>query len=323
MTRAPALLLLAGLLAVAPARAGTFSFIVENDLFADTDQHYTNGLRMVWAAGPDSRPPPWAMRLARAVPGFPDQGSPRWGWALGHSMFTPSDITLVEPPAGERPYAGWLYLTVAMAQVSGRRLDQVGITGGVVGPASMAEQSQRFVHRLIGSDTPRGWDSQLRNEPGLVLTWLRSWGSLASAELGPTTIDLTPHVGAALGNVFTYGNAGATVRWGNRLPADFGPPRVQPGLPGSGDFSPGEDFGWYLFAGIEGRAVARNLFLDGNTFRSGPSVDRRPFVGDLQAGIVLDWPRLRLSYTHVMRSREYEGQPANDDFGAFVAMVKF
>jgi len=123
--------------------------------------------------------------------------------------------------------------------------------------------------------------------------------------------------------VFTYGNAGVTMRYGKRLPNDYGPPRVQPGLAGFGDFSPVSGFGWYMFAGIEGRAVARNIFLDGNTFRDSRGVDKKHLVGDLQFGIVLDWPDMRLSYTHVLRTREFQTQECEDNFGSFSLSVKF
>jgi hypothetical protein len=88
-------------------------------------------------------------------------------------------------------------------------------------------------------------------------------------------------------------------------------------VPGSGFFIPRHDFGWYLFAGIEGRAVARNIFLDGNTFRDSRNVDKEPLVGDLQYGIAITWRNLRLGYTHVLRTREFKGQGGRrDDFGA-------
>lgn len=88
-------------------------------------------------------------------------------------------------------------------------------------------------------------------------------------------------------------------------------------MPGSGFFIPRHGFGWYLFAGIEGRAVARNIFLDGNTFRDSRNVDKEPLVGDLQFGIAITWRNLRLGYTHVLRKREFKGQGGRrDDFGA-------
>jgi len=302
---------------------GTFSFVLENDLYSGNDRHYTNGVRLTWVPDPAVSTPDWAIKLARLVPWFRGHGEIHHGYALGQSMFTPSDITVTNPPAGERPYAGWLYATIGLALESGNQLDQFGIAIGMVGPASFAEQSQKFIHKVIGSDEPKGWDTQLDNEPGIVATYQRSWREFVTTTVIGTQLDVTPHVGAVLGNVFTYGDMGVTMRYGRRLPRNYGPPRIQPGLPGSGAFSPISDFGWYLFAGIEGRAVAHNIFLDGNTFSDSRSVDKEPFVGDLQFGFVLDWSDIRLSYTHVLRTKEFQTQESTDNFGAFSMSVKF
>lgn len=306
-----------------PPKIGTLSLILENDLFYNVDRHYTSGVRLVWVPERKAPTPRWARKAADLVPWFPEEGKVRPGYALGQSMFTPSDITVADPPQGERPYAGWLYGTIGLGVESGRQLDQFGITLGMVGPASLAEESQKFVHKVIDSDDPKGWDTQLRNEPGLVLTYQRSWRELAAKTFLKNDLDFSPHVGGALGNVFTYANAGITMRYGRQLPNDYGPPRIQPGLPGTSDFSPVSDFGWYLFAGIDGRVVLRNIFLDGNTFRDSHSVDKFPLVGDLQFGLVLDWPSIRLSYTHVLRTREFQTQDDADDFGAISVSVKF
>jgi hypothetical protein len=127
-----------------------------------------------------------------------------------------------------------------------------------------------------------------------------------------------------LGNVFTYANAGLTFRYGKNLPNDYGPPRLQPGMPNSADFSlASSHVGWYLFAGFEGRAIARNIFLDGNSFVSSRSVEKFPFVGDIQFGFVVDWKNMRLSYTHLLRTEEYKTQQSNNDFGALTVGIKF
>lgn len=306
-----------------PPLTGTLSFILENDLFSGRDRHYTNGVGFIWV--PDKRvaQPEWAVRLAGLVPWFPEEGELRHGYAFGQSMFTPKDISLANPPLTERPYAGWLCGTVGLGRATGKQLDLFALTLGMVGPASLAEQSQKIVHKAIGSPDPKGWDTQLGNEPGIVATYQRSWREAATTTRLGNTLDLTPHVGAAIGNVFAYGNAGLTLRYGKHLPRDFGPPRIQPSLLGSGEFAPASGFKWYLFAGVEGRAVARNIFLDGNSFRDSRSVDKKPLVGDLQYGLVLDWPGIRFSFTHVLRTREYETQGGSDRFGAVSVSVKF
>jgi lipid A 3-O-deacylase len=300
---------------------GTFSFVLENDLFYNTDRDYTNGVQLAWVPRVDS-PPDWPVRIAHMVPWFPKTGRVRHGYVLGQSMFTPRDITLTNPPADDRPYAGWLYGGVGLAVETGRQLDQLALMLGVVGPASMAEQSQKFIHRAIGSPQPQGWDTQLGNEPGILLTYQRSWRGAATT-LSGFDLDLTPNMGGALGNVYTYANAGLTVRYGRHLPADYGPLRIQPSLPGAGFFAATKEFAWYLFAGFEGRAVARNIFLDGNTFQNSRSVEKNPLVGDLQWGIAVTWQNTRLSYTHVLRTREFKTQGGRDAFGAVSISVSF
>jgi lipid A 3-O-deacylase len=301
---------------------GTLSINRENDIFSGNDGHYTHGMRLAWV--PDQRQPvpQWARSVAELMPWFPHDGNIRYGYAIGQSIFTPRDIDVSDPPRGERPYAGWLYGSIGLGIETGRVVDQFGLTVGMVGPASGAEKTQKWVHKVVGSDRPRGWDTQLKNELGVVATWQRSWRSIAKTRMLGNELDLGAHVGGALGNVFTYANGGVMVRFGPDLPNDYGPSRIQPGLPGSADFAPARDFRWYAFAGVEGRAVARNIFLDGNTFRDSRSVDRRKLVGDVQFGIVMDWTDVRLSYTHVLRSKEFNGQDKADSFGSLTLSFK-
>lgn len=302
-----------------PARkpGGTLSLVVENDVFAETDQHYTNGIRLSYLTAADGTPA-WAAGAARLLPFFPAGGDVRAEFSFGQNMYTPDDITVPVPDPDDRPFAGWLYGAVGVVAKTDGQLDQLQLSLGVVGPSSLAEQTQKYVHEQTGADEPRGWDAQLRDEPAVQLTYQRSWRALASGEVAGLSVDATPHLGAAVGNVYVYGNAGLTLRVGQNLPDDYGPPRINPGLPGSGYFPYADRVSWYLFAGVEGRAVARNLFLDGNTSRDdGPSVDKRPFVGDVQAGLAVTWRGARFAYTHVLRTEEFEGQGDADQFGAF------
>jgi hypothetical protein len=299
------------------ALSGVMSLIVENDLFYNTDRDYTSGVALVWAPKEDSTPD-WAVHVAHWLPWFPKEGPVRHGYLLGQNMYAPSDITIPDPPLDDRPYAGWLYGTIGLGIETGRQLDQLALTLGVVGPASYAEQTQKFVHKIVDdAPQPQGWDTQLRNELGILLTCQRSWREFATTTLVGLDFDLTPHIGGALGNIYTYANAGLTLRYGKSLPVDYGPPRIQPSVPGSVSFELTDKFTWYLFAGFEGRVVAHNIFLDGNTFTDSRSVDKEPFVGDLQWGFVLTWRRARLGYTHVWRTREFENQKEPDQFGSF------
>ena len=63
---------------------------------------------------------------------------------------------------------------------------------------------------------------------------------------------------------------------------------------------------WSVFAGVDHRLVAHNIFLDGPVFRDGPSVDRRKHVRDMSAGFSVRVDGLRFSWTRIHRSAEFD-----------------
>ena len=309
--------------AAAEDKRGSFSLQVENDTFTGTDHHYTNGLRASWLSAEDDLPA-WGRWLGRQMPLIDTDTHMRIGYAIGQSMFTPNDITIAAPQPNDRPWAGWLYGEVGLTSETGSRLDQIALSLGVVGPASLAGETQRLWHKTFGFQKPRGGSNQLDNEPAVNLFVERRWRNLWRHEqLFGIETDVTPHIGGSLGNVFTYGAAGLTVRIGADLEDDFGPPRIRPSLPGAAFFTPRSSFGWYLFAGVEGRAVAHNIFLDGNTFSNGPSVHKKTWVADLQGGVALLFPRVRVALTVVQRTPEFAGQGPADRFGAISVTARF
>ena len=129
-------------------------------------------------------------------------------------------------------------------------------------------------------------------------------------------VDFLPSAGAALGNVYTYASTGLMFRLGVNLPVDYGPPRIRPGAQGSDFFQydKKKPVSWYVYAGVEGRALATNIFLDGNTFANSHSVDKKYFVGDVHAGFVLVIYRARLAFSQVFRSSEFNGQKELSEF---------
>ncbi len=327
---AAALLLLAALPATAedeapaPDNRWAIAGVLENDLFAGTDRHYTNGV-LASALSPQDEtlglPPHWW----NVLPGHAaENGKARIGFHLGQSMFTPEDITVAGLQAEERPYGGWLHGGFSLVSESARELRALTFDLGVVGPAAYGEEAQSFVHDVIGSSEPQGWDNQIRNEPTFTLAYDHKWQNVF--ELRPESglgIDVMPHVSGALGNAFTYAGAGATFRFGQNLPDDFGPLAIRPGAVGSALYRPAGGLSWYLFAGTEARLVARNIFLDGNSFEDSHSVSKKPLVADLVLGASLAYERVRLTYSFVMRSKEFDGQDAPDRFASLTLTLKF
>jgi hypothetical protein len=319
------------LAAVSPALArtppvaqegGSFSILFENDIFFNTDHDYTNGLEFAYTTAPQDTPQ-WAVDAAHLLPFFTHQGDVRTRYALGQDIYTPQHLLLADPPLTERPYAGFLHGSMGLVADDGVHLDQLQVTLGVVGPASLAEETQKWIHAIINDRNPAGWATQLRDEPGLVVTYARAVKVIEPQGVLGGVFDIEPHWGGAVGNIYDYVNAGAMARFGFNLPRDYGPMRIEPSLPGSDYFEPTAGFGAYLFAGVDGRAVARNLFLDGNSFEKSRKVDKLNLVGDAIIGAALTFRSFRLAFTHVFRSREYKTQPSQDQFGAVDLTVRF
>lgn len=293
---------------------GTFSLLLENDALYDADRDYTNGVRLSWQSGEDV--PNWVRWIGDQLPFFPERSRRRYGLAVGQNLYTPDDGSRRDLIVDDRPYAAWLYGAVSMTADTGKTLDSYELQIGTIGPKAQGEWVQNNIHRAIGSHESKGWDNQLDNELGVVLYYERRWRGLLEATPNTLGVDVTPHAGFALGNVYTFAAAGASVRLGWDLPSDYGPPRVRPSLPGTDFFNPRAGFGWYLFAGAEGRAVARDIFLDGNTFSDSHSVDRKPFVADLQVGIAFTIRAIRIAFTQVYRTPEFEERDRFQRFGA-------
>lgn len=298
---------------------GSVSLQVDNDLFGSgSDSHYTQGMRLSWLPSEETVPD-WARQAAVLMPGIDYSDHFTFVFSLGQNMYTPEDISTTEPDPTDRPYAGWLYFTMgAVIEDSDLNMQHnLSLDIGVVGPLSFADRAQTIWHEWIGSPKPQGWDHQLDNEPGLVLNYgVAQRTPIVDAPAVGLEMDVTPRAGFALGNVFTYAGAGAALRIGHNLDLDYGPPFIRPSLPGGSLMKRRGEWGWYLFAGVEGRAVARNIFLDGNTFADSPSVDREPFIGDFQFGATGMMGPFRLSFTQIIRTEEFEGQDGPDHFGS-------
>lgn len=295
----------------------------ENDFFGGgTDRHFTHGSRLGCLTSPIA----WISDAADKLPWFsseeagqaePEDLQARASVFLGQDIYTPADKESSQLLRDDRPYAGWLYLSFGMvANQGGKRYDNIELNIGMVGPLSFAQDVQKKWHSIFGLPTPNGWDNQLDNELGVNLIYEQAHRLWKNDLFSGMEYDVLPHIGCSAGNVYTYAAVGGTLRIGADLADDFGPPRIRPSLPGSAYFQVREKFHWYLFAGVEGRTVFRNIFLDGNTFAHSHSVDKEFLVGDFQTGIALQIARFRMTYTQIFRSHEFEEQDSADRFGS-------
>ncbi|MBC2605755.1 lipid A deacylase LpxR family protein [Pelagicoccus albus] len=320
-------------------KAFTMALSVENDVFSGTDKAYTNGTRISWdlaeAASYDEIEylPAWAKAIANKKPETrKDSYSYGATFSIGQNIYTPKDKEATELILDDRPYAGWSYLSLALRENRGRSTDTMEITLGLVGPDSYAEDVQNWVHEKIGATHASGWDNQLKNEFGGILAWRRDSEifRLPDTREGWGT-DFNTSYGFALGNIQTYAHAGASMRFGYNRQTPATPPRIRPGntsaFPSSesdprlSDSSP--QSGFFITVGAEGRYVAQNIFIEGNTWADSHGLEAQDYVGDYYAGATLLAGKWSLSYVYTVRSEEFVGQEDPHEFGGITIARSF
>lgn len=303
----------------------TLSFTVENDSFLGTDRYYTHGFRLQYMHRANELPG-WSSSFLTNLPALGGEiRRQRIGFALGQELYTPANVRARRLMQNDRPYGAWLHgsLILRRAGVMCDRfpfLDEFELDLGVIGPEALGEQTQSWWHDTVGYLEPRGWDHQLGTEPAVQTYLTRSvrfgvesdnfWGA-----------DFVPHVKAALGNIYIYGEAGGMIRAGYNLPSEY-------------VVSPLESFSthpsyhppkWsiYGFAGADGKIVGRNLFLDGSTFTSSHSVEKEVFVADLRVGGAIRYGPLEGVVSLVHRTKEFELQDSAENFVSVTLQFHF
>ncbi|MDE2292445.1 MAG: lipid A deacylase LpxR family protein [Elusimicrobia bacterium] len=288
----------------------------ENDFFAGTDRGYTNG----GAVSVTREGAGWLAPLADRLPW--GRGRRAVSVEAGQLMFTPADLSRSSPDPSDRPYAALLFAAVSLHVDTPSRYDGFKLVSGVVGPGADAAQAQRMVHRAIHDVQPQGWGHQLRDEPILNLVYEQRRKLPLAGDARGLSAQALPSVDVMAGNVLDQLGVGARLRVGWRVPDDFGGTlmrgMVEPAPPRRS-----EAWGFWLFSGVEGDAIARNLTLDGNTFVRGPRVRHRPFLPVWDGGFGAGNGRFQFTFTRVYWGQEFYGQKSPSRFGAIDANFLF
>lgn len=281
----------------------------ENDNFGvgrKSDRFYTNGVRYSAVLSDGvidwQWPKTWRDKVW-SVAGNANQPVEAIGFVLGQNFYTPQVITIAAPQPLDRPWAGVLYggLTEVITDADQNLSHTFELQIGVLGQGAGAQGTQKFVHNDLGfsANDPLGWHNQLKNEPTVELLYQH----LRRYSIKKEIFDVVPSVGALLGSPQTNVSAGGTVRLGYNIS----------GLPvgaiaGTATrLTPPKKFEVYLFAGGEARFVPFNATLDGGLFNDGPEAPGiKRFVTDLRGGISARYKWLRLTYTVIDRSAEFD-----------------
>lgn len=136
----------------------------ENDLFSfpggTTDRYYTNGTRLEYFFKKESNHFPSSLLLRIS------DDKNVFSWGLAQYMFTPSQIDVEAIQYNDRPYAGALFAIHSLSSYDYSK--KLKLTSefyfGVMGPLSLARETQIAVHNLFNYARPEGWKNQVPND---------------------------------------------------------------------------------------------------------------------------------------------------------------
>ena len=312
---------------------GSFIFNLENDVWLQRDDGYTNGIGFTWVSPPlrekqKSGLLRFLYRLNINLLGDDNQvnknsrlsashQSERWvAISLTQGTFTPADLFESQVIRDDRPYAGLLYGSLSLIRNTGQQQDSFGAAVGVIGPASLADAAQKWLHRTYGWVEPQGWANQLKNEPIFELWFGRLWNLTDLSEEGDHS-SCRPAVKMGLsgqvGNLTTAIGTVLDLKFGLNL------------KPQNEAFVPSPLFNQlnllnttrtsiYAFCRLEGKLIFHNLLLEGNTFQSSPEVEARALYGQLTSGMVYQSQQAVLGFYAVLRTKEFKGQRYFDPY---------
>lgn len=327
--------------------SGYLTFFLDNDLFAGTDKNYTNGGRLSYVT--EGRPifdlpildkylhglsgDGDGESLAQRIWGFeePDLVEYSYGFALTQLIFTPGNLNAPTAPPGERPYAGWLGVSVSLHARDERALNTVEISLGVVGPHSQAKQAQDAIHDLYKIGKFQGWKSQVPNEVTLNLHFeqKRRWTDLRKLDLPfDMEFDGFHETGYSIGNYLTEAHVGFLVRLGWDLPIEFSDARITPTAHTQKLYTD-EDYNkstwsFYVLGGARLSGILHDITIDGPVFRDfDTGVTREPWVGEIYAGFGVRYTGWEFNFVQTYRSKQFKSQSGNQSFGSIAIRKRF
>ena len=268
----------------------TYRFEFINDFFFGTDQEISGSWSLqkhTAAAGSWDKlktVPDVVRRFGAAIPTLTADGRVyRSSFAVGQITQTPVDLKRRDLIKEDVPYAGALVLSASWYGFNDQEFSGFELVGGVVGPASLAEQVQKGAHKLIGIDHPKGWNNQLENEPIINANYMRKRKLSHIGNPAGLSFDSAINGNVCLGNLTTRVSTSIEMRFGRNIPGGF----VY--IPESAGFGMNykaalklpnpRKSALYGSLVLRGTGVLHDIFLDGNTFRDSHSVDKKNYVG--------------------------------------------
>ena len=246
---------------------------------------------------------------------------------VAHRMYTPQNFESSKPIIDDRPYAGYLYLESSLHQSLDNTLQSLSLQVGIVGPSAKMKEIQKIIHTIIGSPEPQGWQYQLKDEMIVQMNYSqKKYYNLDNVFNYSSSI--VPEFGVELGNASTKIYTSALFRWGKNVPKDYGTSVIDNTNYSKIPLNINEDeknkkWRYYLNFGLKANLIARDIFLDGNTFKESHSIEKNNFTADCIYGLSFAYKEFGVDYIRKHSTKAFKDQDAYYSYGSLLLTYNY
>lgn len=288
-----------------------FGFKTENDAYLATlnDRYYTNGLFIYYRRA--LNPEKYAENIEKKT----------YEISAGQKIFTPYWGQVPKKEDQDRPFAGYLYAGAAYSIFYKKEsVLKTSIEIGTVGPNSLAQDAQEFLHKTVGFYTPAGWDYQIKNEIALNLSGNYSKLIYRSND---NAVDFSGQGYANLGT--TYSGLGGSILFrAGKLNQLFNS-AYHNAVIGESKTKSLNKFELFFYAKPQLNVVAYDATIQGSLFNDDSPVtfDVKPIVYEQQFGVNYSSQRFTADFNVIFKTKEVKSVAKAQNYGGLSLYYRF
>ncbi|MGO4877278.1 lipid A deacylase LpxR family protein [Pedobacter psychrotolerans] len=288
-----------------------FGFKTENDAYLATlnDRYYTNGLFIYFRRAIDSTN--FSEKIEKKI----------YEISAGQKMYTPYWGQVAKKEDQDRPFAGYLYAGAAYSIFyKNESVLKTSIEIGTVGPNSLAQDAQKFLHKTVGFYTPAGWEYQIKNEFAVNLG--ANYSKLLFRPEDPI-IDISGQGYANLGTTFSGLGASVLFRAG-KLNQLFNS-AYHHAVIGNSKAKRLNKSELFLYVKPQLNFVAYDATIQGSLFNNNSPVtfDVKPIVFEQQFGVNYSSKRFTADFNVVFKTKEVKSVAKAQNYGGLSLYYRF
>jgi lipid A 3-O-deacylase len=269
-----------------PARS-YFRFHYDNDFFTKTDYYYTQGVMMEYVH------PAFQNFFLSKVLLRPAHSMKTSGINFNLFACTPTSIHSDSILYGDRPYAAAMSFKIFMKAIDTIHQQQFAssLQIGVIGPLAQGKNIQTGIHRWLNNPLPKGWQYQVQND--IIINYQLNYEKKIADKNG-LLLNATSEV--RLGTLQDRLSNGINFMTGHFTDPYHTMKRTK--------------LAYYLFGQGRVNLIGYDAMMQGGLFNrknpyviSARDITRITFQAD--AGIILNFPGIYLSYTQSFLTKEF------------------